>query len=272
MSKKVLQPQFFFIGGQRCGSTWAEELLLAHPAVFIPAVRREFDYTESDREEYDGQPVFGLFNAELLSRPDAAQSIAVVNAEARLIAFLRNPVDRAFSWYLTRLRYLEGSYADRPSFESALECDASLIEGGRYADHLARFFDIFPREQMMLALFDDLETDPRELAERLLEFVGIGQQSVPEGVLRRVNYSARNRSDAIHGLLRGAKRASRAVLGNRLTRRLERSALVRRLRMLNETVPSVMEPRTRHRLLGEFREANERLAAILGRDLSDWND
>jgi hypothetical protein len=162
--------------------------------------------------------------------------------EARLVALVRDPVDRALSHYNH-----ERALGREPlSFEDALAAEDDRLRGeeqklvadpryfsrewwshtykarGRYADQLERWLDVFPREQLLVVPSDDLADAPAGTHARVLEFLG----------------AAPHRLDAY-------------------PRVYER-----------EYEP--MEPETRVRLAEEFAEPNRRLYRLLGRELG-WS-
>jgi hypothetical protein len=112
---------------------------------------------------------------------------------ARLIALLRNPVDRAFSHY----QHEVALGREQLSFEDALAHEDERMQGeldhmlrdpaylshawwnytyaarGRYAEQLERWFAAFPREQLLVLLTDDLAADTAGTYRRVLEFLGV---------------------------------------------------------------------------------------------------
>ena len=76
---------------------------------------------------------------------------------ASLLTCLRNPFDRAFSNDLFWLRNAQAA----GSFEDVLAARRNdLLDHGRYAHHLGRYLMHFPRDQLLVLAFDDLQRDP----------------------------------------------------------------------------------------------------------------
>ena len=105
----------------------------------------------------------------------------------RLIAILRQPVERAFSAYLMFSR--EGFEPAR-SFEEALETER--IDGPadgippyfhgarRYSDLLSLYLDAFPREQVKVCVYDDLVADAPAFVRSIFEFLGVAPGFEPD--------------------------------------------------------------------------------------------
>jgi hypothetical protein len=112
--------------------------------------------------------------------------------EAKLIALVRNPVDRAFSHYQH-----EVALGREPlSFEDALEAEDERLRGeeermladpayfshawwnytyrarGRYTEQLQRWLALFAREQLLVVPSEDLLGEPERTHAQVLEFLG----------------------------------------------------------------------------------------------------
>ena len=104
-------PNFLIIGTQRGASTFLHKRLLEHPDVFmLPLEEGYFDDPWYEPRRLDGwlekrfhaagdRAARGFRRAELLAFPECPARIAHDLPGVRLIAVLRNPVDRAVSAY-----------------------------------------------------------------------------------------------------------------------------------------------------------------------------
>ena len=127
-----------------------------------------------------------------LPSPYAAGRIHHYLPNVRLVAILRNPVDRAFSHYqFFRANRIEPS----PTFVEALHDEPRrLAEGwylsfcylttGFYARHLARYDALFAREQLMVLLYDDLIADPLAVVRSIFRFLDVDESFAPNVSVR----------------------------------------------------------------------------------------
>ena len=189
--------------------------------------------------------------------------MAALVPDAKLIALLREPVDRAYSHYWSRRSW----DAEARSFEQALaEEDGSTPPGlayaarGRYLEQLERVLQHYPREQLLVLLFDDLAARPIETFAEVCRFLSADDTVRPEIVGNRFNVNHRRRS-------------------SRLRRAMERTRAWRWAPTLADRVDAwnnvpvnypKLEPQRRDALRELFVDDNLRLAAWLGRDLSAW--
>jgi Sulfotransferase domain len=225
-------PDFLYVGTSKAGSTWLFNVLAGHPDVYLASDKglyyfdAHFDrgadwYLDHFRDS--NAAVRGEVSHSYLSSPEAPARIAALAPGARLLVCLREPVDRAFSDYLD-LR--KNQQFDGP-FAAALERYPRLLDRGCYATHLRRYLDVFPREQLLVQLFDDLKADPQAYADRVFDFLGVSRVVLPQSDLRSRMPAGVPRSNTAAAAAKSASRLVRRTGLRRLRSRVKRSALVR---------------------------------------------
>ena len=272
-------PNFLVIGAPKAGTTSLHLHLRAHPQVFMPELKepRFFGYEGEGerlkfpirtREEYEAlfapvtqETAIGEATPHSLGYPHAARRIHELIPAARLIASLRDPVERSYSVYQMNLRN-KGVNEGVP-FAEAIRKDDNLRE--TYGDMLARYFALFPREQIKVILLEDLEKAPQATIRDLYGFLGVDPDFVPADLLKVANPGGEPRSKLLHGLLSDPRlrQFSRAFLPSGLVERL------RGLRSRNlEKQP--LGAADRRAALDFFRDDILRTQDLIGRDLSAW--
>ncbi len=147
----------------------------------------------SVRQRYGRWPAVGEASPSYLFHPLAPERVARLMPSARLIAVLRNPVDRAFSHY----QHEVALGREKLSFEEALDREDDRMRGeiermledpsyfshawwnytyvarGRYAEQLERWFAAFPREQLLVLVSEELLDQPAETYARVLDFLRV---------------------------------------------------------------------------------------------------
>jgi hypothetical protein len=118
--------------------------------------------------------------------PEAAERIKEKLPQARLIAQLRNPVDRAYSDYCMLYRRAEvgrdiAQYLD-PRQGSGRTL--SLNGGPLFFSSLQGYLDRFPTEQLLVLLYEDLKVDARTQLARVRGFLRL-ETDVPLKPLAR---------------------------------------------------------------------------------------
>jgi hypothetical protein len=195
-------PDFLILGAQKAGTTALYGYLRWHPRIGGPAWK-EASYFDRHygrgvrwyRGHFPirkGARIVGEASPGYLFHPLAPERVRATVPEAKLIALLRDPVDRALSHYHHEVRLGR----ERLSFEAAIEAEPERTRGeeerlvrepgyfshawwnytylarGRYAEQLERWLAIFPREQMLVLPSEELAAKPGRAYARVLEFLG----------------------------------------------------------------------------------------------------
>lgn len=196
-------PDLLVIGAQRSGTSTLYRHLGRHPDV-APSLRKEVEYFSRRywRGERWYRAHFALaagrrrtcFEAtpDYLFHPLAATRAAAVVPDARLVVMLRDPVVRAWSHYhhMVDLGYEDLDFEAAVAAERARCADDlarlsdeahdpvsllrySYVGRGHYAEQLARWLAVFPRERLLVVRSEDFFGDPSTSFRRIVDFVGL---------------------------------------------------------------------------------------------------
>ncbi len=293
-------PDFLVIGAGRSGTTSLHHYLHQHPDVFLPGVKspsyfycldespetaaRRHRETRSvfvrSRSAYEAlfegsehYQAVGEVSPAYLASTRVAARIAAELPDVRLVAILRNPIERFHSRFVARRR---DGLEPAPDLESLLAAEKKLplrpadaagtyLAAGYVDRVLETYFLRFPLERILLLLHDDLRDDASSTIRRLFEFLGVdaGVQiettahnrsggTIPNATLRFLWTRSAPLRLALRGVL---PKAARDAVFHRVTRSLERQPIPE----------SVHAELARH-----YREEVERLGRRTGRDLSHW--
>jgi hypothetical protein len=269
-------PNFIYIGPDKAGSSWLHEVLIRHEQVFMPDAKdlyffdRYYDrgvswYATQFKDAGPGHQVVGEVCQDYLFHPQAAERIEESLGDGvRLMVTLRDPVERAFSSYLYMLKQGENP----GSFLEAVRSRPELLEHGRYATNLQRYFDTFGEENVFVAVFDDLAADPQQFIDRLLAWLQLEPMVLSDDLLEARLPAGKARSAA---LARAARRAADFVRehdGANLVGRVKRSSIIQRTlyRPLASDKPT-MTAEEREAVLVPLTPEIERLDGHLGLNL-----
>ena len=296
-------PNFFIVGGPRCGTSALTHLLAAHPQVFFPGTPEphyfasdlQLPYRVSSIEDYqtlfaDARPhqtARGETGGWYLHSEVAIPAILEFDPAARFIAIVRNPIELVRSLHAHNLahgieteRELEAAWARDQARRAGRALDAGAAEAQqlryRWAASLGlpleRAMGIVPKSQLLVIVHDDLQSAPSEIYERLCTFLGLAASAPPR--FQRVNAGERVRSHSLQHLLHNPPRALRRAVRSivRLVGPDPVWALEDRVRRLNRRpgAPPVLSRETRAHLETAFEEDVDRLSSLLVRNLSGW--
>jgi hypothetical protein len=203
----------------------------------------------------------------------AAGNIAARIPHAKIIMNLRNPIDRAFSQYLHMVTDGVIGRSFREQIHASLRChnkqfgpDWPLLEFGQYYEQVKRYLNAFPRSQIHISFYEDLEREPATLMSDLFAFLGI-----EEGVAANMN--DRHHEPRIPKLPGTAYLLKKWRIWPYL-RRLAPRPLGPRLRSLalRSRASLTVQPAERAILTDYYRDDIGKLEVLLDRDLSSWLD
>jgi len=201
------------IGAPKCGTTSLHGYLAQHPCV-LPALNKEVRYfdqfshkslnwyrahfpTRRARRRASQSPCEHILTGDAtptyLMDPEAPRRAHEVLPEAKLIALLRNPVDRAYSNYQMEVRY----GTETLSFEEALDCEEERLKDerievyedgarfkftelhfayqkkGLYAKQLKRWLEHYRRDRLLVLDSALLFEQPAECYAQVLDFLDL---------------------------------------------------------------------------------------------------
>jgi hypothetical protein len=272
-------PDFVVAGAVKGGTTSLFYYLKPHPNVWMPQSKelhyfsnhfgRGPDWLRAQFAPADAAQVVGEMTPEYLEHPDAAQRMATVIPDAKIVVSLRHPVERAYSHYqMQRAKFsAEEAFADIVDLEltagpqAIAEPHRPYLRGGLYYEHLQRLTAHYPRSAVLVLLMDDLESDPAGVYRGLCAHIGISSDPLPDNLGRRYNRTMPVRSKLVR----------KVMVRYRLDKRLPKN-IGQYLDYFNRDKGSYepLDPGMRQRLLDYYRDDTTALADWLGRDLSHW--
>lgn len=272
-------PNFLIIGAARSGTSSLYHWLGQHPQIYMSpfkepryfareGIRPDNTAATRTREEYEaqfagvrGEKAIGEASPQYLPSLTAPGRIAGDIPDAKLIVSLRNPIDRAYSHWLHRVRRAGES---RPAARAIQPGDMTFDES-LYAASLRRYLALFPRENLRILVFDDLVSAPGDTVRGLLEFLDV-DASVPVRTDMAFNDSRSPRSLLLTTLLHQLVRFGSPLL----PRRFRGRGLIALAQKPLFTEREPIDPALRQRLASAFRDDVRETSEIVGRDLTGW--
>jgi len=296
-------PNFIIIGAQKCGTTALYQALCQHPDIYMSPIKEPFFFALNcapppysiRNEEYaqmlcytwesyvalfqgaTQQRAIGEASAIYLSNYQTERTAANIQArlpDVRLIAIVRQPVDRAFSAFQF---YRARGYEPCKDFISALAAEPARLGAdwppdlrytlnGYYFANLKPYFDRFPRQQIRVYLYEDWDQRPQAVLRDIFAFLGVDDTISIEP--KRINITIQFRWPWLHRFLNQPNQ-TRQMLETILRGRL-RTRVYGKLSAYNRRLPPVLAPELRQTFTQRYRSDIEQLQTLIGRDLSHW--
>jgi hypothetical protein len=299
------RPDFLVIGAPKAGTTALHAALALHPQVFTTTPKEPKYWLCGDappphwrgpgdahsqqewvwrRRDYDalfepagGEQVRGESTPFYLWSRPAHRRIAEHLPDVRLVAVVRDPIDRAYSNWM---HLWSDGLEPVPDFEAAFALQSERVDAGwapfwryrdlgLYGEQLRHLYDYVDARRVLVIRYRDIVDDPAGAVDRVCRFLGIAERhvsAIPRDNARTfVDEGWRSR------LLGPAIRAG-AYLGQFAPPQVWRRA--------SEPLTAVLQageahrPRlgsdARARLVPNFADDIDLLQDITGEDFSDW--
>ncbi|MBP1464211.1 sulfotransferase [Candidatus Chloroploca sp. M-50] len=303
-AKYGLRPTFLVIGAYKAGTTSLHHYLKQHPQVFMSRIKeiRFLTYAGHQQSPLSSDdlaslpwPVKSLQAYEALfaeatetqARGDvspcylafAEQSVLGIQAyipDAKLIAILRQPADRAYSSYVYHVSRRQEEELD---FRRALQYEAEHrvrrmdgktrhnFAGGFYFDALRHYFQGFPRNQIQICLYDDLQKNARGLMRDIFHFIGVDESFIPNMAIHHNTASWPSLRFAPLVMRKAEHMVSRII--RQLPKPMHRY-LAPSYRKLMRTQPPPLDADLRRELTALYRDDILRTQDLIGRNLTHW--
>lgn len=206
-----VEPDFLLVGGQRCGTTSLFRAFEQHPHIIRPRLNKGINYFDLNYQR--GERWYrGHYPPERKARPNSDISTAVFEASGyymfhplapmrilndlptvKIVAMLRDPVERAFSaWKHERARGFDTLPFDQaleteeartagerermladPNYQSFAFRHFSYMARGDYVPQLQAFYERLPRNRIHVIYSEDFFRHPEAEFARLADFLGV---------------------------------------------------------------------------------------------------
>ena len=200
------KPDFIVIGVQKGGTSSMYRYLESHPGLKL-SYRKQLHFF--DKNPHKGMGFYlasfplragnnayktGEASPFYIYHPHVPQRILDALPETKIIAMLRNPIDRAYSHYVMKV---DQGWEKTPTFEEAIDLEQQRISAdyqrmvedpsfysndvrnfsyltrGHYYEQLKRWFDIYDRDQILVLNSEAFFADPMAGLRKVYDFIGI---------------------------------------------------------------------------------------------------
>ncbi|MGV2829973.1 sulfotransferase [Myxosarcina sp. GI1(2024)] len=298
----MTMPNFLIIGAAKAGTTAAYRYLKQHPQIYMSPHKeprffalegKEIDFRgpgdisrfrfvtdiESYRALFDGvtdEIAIGEASPWYLYVPQAPVRIAHHIPHVKLIAILRDPVERAFSNFLHAMREGLEPLSD---FTEAMEAESERIarnwsyrwhykQKGFYYVQLQRYFNLFSPEQIAVYRYEDFTNNTLGVIQDMFGFLEVDPSFVPD-VTQKHNVSAMPRSKNLEEFL-VCSNPLKKIISPLLPSTKLRRQLKKHLLRLNLQPRPTLSSEVRQKYIAEYYQDILQLQDLIQQDLSKW--
>jgi len=293
----------FLVGAQKSGTSFLCSLLEQHPSLFLPSnLEPNYWALKDTGQKFSGPGDFQTINRSsiiverdyvhlfhkarshqlcfdcstlYLYDEQAPRQIRMQFPQAKIIAVLRNPADRAYSAFCHLRR--DGREMEK-DFTRALAKEGSRIDRGYeflwhyknvgyYGDQLSRYYHEFPEANIKVLLFEELVRNPELVLEDIFRFLNVHPVK-KLNIEGKINSSGIPKSKVINQIIRSnspIKYLVKSVVPRIWLRKITGSINKRNL------IPKVpLESKIRNKLFECYHKDIQLLSKNCGIDFSRW--
>lgn len=292
-------PDFYIVGAPKAGTTSLFEYLRQHPEIHFSRFKETHffgsDLTWRKRvvprqvvlDAYVDAPqetLLGDASVFYLVSTQAATEIHEANPEARIIAMIRNPLTMIPSLYQQGIRtgdetqYMLAKAMDLEPSRKGGNLDMSPDNPGvmqqlyyseiaRYSDQLARFFDAFGRNRVLVIEFDAFVREPTATVSKVFEFLGLANMAIE---VERHNEAWTPRNWLLVRVFRHPFGPLRMLWRAVLPARVRRRILLGAESLVFKKAKTEVSPEDRRRIAKLYASDVAKIEAMTGLDLDAW--
>ncbi|MCA9275327.1 MAG: sulfotransferase domain-containing protein [Phycisphaerales bacterium] len=291
-----MSPDFMIIGAAKSGTTSLANDLARHQGIFITDPKEPeffcrdenyarglawyeslYDSAKPDQIKGEASPHYTDYPA----MPHTAPRLAQAYPELKMVYIVRDPVERAYSGWLQKLKNQDrwGGDLDVPrQFSEAIRSYRPLIDMGDYKLQISRILEYFPREQLRVYLFEDYVSDRAVMIRDLALFLGVDPGPLLEFDAKQSNASADHfETKAKNRMVNRIKQIPGVEAAKELVPEKLRKGAVQAFfqsplgkRAVQQAEPDPMSDEDRAYLVDHYRDAVSWLEGYMGRSLSNW--
>ena len=287
-----MKPNFFIVGGSKCGTTNISYYLNEHPQVFVSELNEPYYFCRFDVPEDFERPsmikdevkylklfknaknhkAVGEATSAYLPCPHAASEIKKSFPDSKIIISLRNPIEKAHSSYFS----YKFMHPDNRSFIDMINWQEqerhgkeffiyNFIEGGFFSKHIKRYQNEFRSDNIKIIIFENYIKNEPEHIKSILKFLDIDESI---NLTEQPKGSYRVPKNKITGSLLGSPLFRKVA--TKLIPTVQRQKLGDRF-FLKQTKKPPMLQQERERLKKIYELEVKELEVLLGKKLP-WDD
>lgn len=294
-------PNFFLVGGPKCGTTAMVEYLRTHPDIFISEPKEpnffaddmpQMKYVDSLKaylnlfKKAKDEKIIGDASIFYMFSKDAIKNIHQLYPESKLLVMIRNPLEMVPSFHQQILFTLD---EDNKDLDQVLSLEKERMEGkslpkhcrsqrllkyseiAKYGSQIKNIYNYFPKKNVKIVLFDDFKKDNRRIYQEIISFLNLkddGRVDFP-----RINDAKKPKSNFLNKIVNRPPKFAKylAKLARKILNK-PRLGILNTLDHLNREKldKKPLTETEKKKLLSLYKEDILETSRLINKDLSLW--
>ncbi len=287
---------FIGIGAAKSGTSWLSDNLRKHPQIYFPE-EKELTYFNQTLHRLPGvvnprsenaldwyhdfykeakiEQIKGELSVQYMQVDGSAQQIHAYHPNVKILAILRDPPKQVFSHF----NYLiQRGVIDFKTLEEGIEKRPDLLASTFYYQQLKPYYELFPKEQIKVMLFDDMLADREAFYKEFTRFIGV-DDFVPPTLLEKSNETKSIRFKKLTYVIQNTRHFITENNLEFLIPLLRKVGIVQlgtlvrdklNVRKANKSDKPVLSAELEAEMRAYYQEDINQLEGLIDRDLSAW--
>ncbi len=276
---------FIGIGAAKSATTWLYECLKEHPEICLSKIKDVSFFSQKENYEqgigwYESyfshcrkNQVKGEFTTSYLNNVDASKLIKQTFPNVKIIACLRNPIEKSYSSFYHRL--FDSKHCFKSFDEALREEPENFTRPGFYYQSLKRYFDIFDKENILILIYEDINKNPINFIKNIYQFLEVAPSFVSPKAKSKIN-PTKIKISSLNKILH--QKIIKRIKKTNFGKKLSQSAKVRNIfyKLVEAPLSRVKSPlpemssRVRQYLQKAYEKDVKNLEKLIGRNLDFW--
>lgn len=285
-------PNFIILGTPKAGTTAIYNYLKQHPQIYMPPFKEPHFFSfEGERKPHWGiktledyqalfqdatsEQIIGEASTWYLYSQTASERIRHHIPDVKLIAILRNPIERAYSSWAFRVQcgwecitdFKQALQAEPQRICENYEWDFHYLKTGFYSEQIKRYFDIFTQDQLKIIIYENFKADSVKTLKDIYQFIGVDETFIPD-IYTKHNVTYLPKNNFINLIINRkslAKNIIKSIIPQQLTQ-----AIAHQLRKDNKVQLPPLSLKVKQDYLALYQQDISELENLINCDLTVW--
>ncbi len=209
----------------------------------------------------------GEFSTHYIFDPEAPGLIKKKFPQIKIIAIIRDPIQRAYSqyWHTKKLISLKAS------FEQVIQQYPEFIERGLYYKQLSKYYNLFPCQNIKVVIYENFRENPQKTIQEIFSFLGVDKNFLPPSLYKKINKRKIVKNELLRNIKNRIKQNKFGLKSINFLTRLGLNKHLEKIYLKEAKCLGGIDLEIKKNLANYFKKDKENLEKLLGKKINNWS-